>query len=86
MASQYPPIGSKWKERDLRIDRTIEVVRYDVTKHRVRIVCLETDRLTWAKVERFDGKSGGYALVTAKKSPAEAGLKVRAPVRRLDRG
>jgi hypothetical protein len=61
MASQYPPIGSKWKERDLRIDRTIKVVRYDVTMRRVRIVCLETDRLTWAKVERFDGKSGGYA-------------------------
>lgn len=63
MASQYPPIGSKWKERDLRAPRTVEVIRYDVAKRRVRIVCLETDRLTWAKVERFDGKSGGYAAL-----------------------
>ena len=61
MATQFPPIGSQWKERDERVSRTLKVVRYDLGKRRVRIVCLETDRLTWAKVERFDGKSGGYA-------------------------
>ena len=63
MATQYPPVGSTWKERDRRVSRTIKVVRYDEAKRRVRIVCLETDRLTWAKLERFDGKSGGYARV-----------------------
>ena len=61
MDIQYPPIGSKWKERDLRVQRTIQVVRYDLEKRRVRIACLETDKLTWAKLERFNGKSGGYA-------------------------
>lgn len=75
MAPQFPPIGSQWKERDERVSRTVKVVRYDVPKRRVRIVCLETDRLTWAKVERFDGKSGGYAQVgkaakAQKRSPA----------------
>ena len=60
---QYPPIGSKWKERDVRVSRTIEVVRYDVANGRVRINCIETQRLSWAKPERFNGKSGGYARV-----------------------
>jgi hypothetical protein len=26
----------------------------------VRIHCIETDVLSWAKPERFNGKSGGY--------------------------
>ena len=59
-AFSYPAVGSTWKERDLRTSRTIKVVRYDTSKKLVRIVCLETDRLTWAKVDRFNGKSGGY--------------------------
>jgi hypothetical protein len=29
----------------------------------VRINCLETQRLTWAKPERFNGKSGGYLKI-----------------------
>jgi hypothetical protein len=63
LSSRFPPIGSKWKERDLRVSRTIEVVRYDVANGRVRINCIETQRLSWAKPERFNGKSGGYARV-----------------------
>lgn len=62
-AVQYPPIGSKWNDRDLRTKRTVRVVRYDLSKKLVRIACLETDRLSWAKPERFNGKSGGYARV-----------------------
>jgi hypothetical protein len=61
--SSYPPVGSKWKERDLRVSRTIEVVRHDVANGRVRINCIETQRLSWAKPERFNGKSGGYARI-----------------------
>jgi hypothetical protein len=61
MTTQYPAIGSKWKERDARVARTVEIIRYDVAKRRVRIACLETERLTWAKLERFNGKSGGYS-------------------------
>jgi hypothetical protein len=64
MRIQYPPVGSKWKEVDLRVARTVQIVRYDVAKRRVRIACLETERLTWAKLERFNGKSGGYALLS----------------------
>ncbi len=61
MKIDYPPIGSKWIDRDTRAKRTIEVVRYDVAKRRVRIHCLETETLSWAKPERFNNKSGGYS-------------------------
>jgi hypothetical protein len=63
MKPPYPAIGSKWKEFDLRVDRTLQVIRYDLEKGRVRINCIETERLTWAKPERFNGKSGGYIKV-----------------------
>ena len=56
----FPPIGSKWQERDVRVRRTVEVIRYDLGKRRVRIHCIESDSLSWAKPERFNGKSGGY--------------------------
>ena len=58
---KFPPIGSKWKEMDSRVKRTIEVIRYDTAKKLIRINCIETQRLSWAKPERFNGKSGGYA-------------------------
>jgi hypothetical protein len=84
MITPYPPIGSKWKERDLRVGRTVQVVRYDLAQRRVRIVCLETDRLTWAKLERFNGKSGGYAPIspvphgaTSRRDKAGAGKSLR---------
>jgi hypothetical protein len=68
MPIQYPAIGSKWKDRDLRKPRTVQVIRYDPAKRRVRIACLETDKLTWAKVERFNGKSGGYSALPVSSS------------------
>jgi hypothetical protein len=55
-----PPVGSKWKELDRRVQRTIQIVRHDAENRRVRIYCLETQQLSWAKPERFNGKSGGY--------------------------
>jgi hypothetical protein len=55
----YPQVGSRWKDLDRRVKRTIQVVRLDTAKKRVRIHCIETDVLSWAKPERF-GKSGGY--------------------------
>jgi hypothetical protein len=64
---ELPLIGSQWKDRDSRAKRTIKVVRYDTEKRRVRIYCLETDTLSWAKPERFNGKSGGYAKLAALK-------------------
>jgi hypothetical protein len=61
MGMKFPPIGSKWKELDSRVKRTVEVIRYDNAKKLIRINCIETQRLSWAKPERFNGKSGGYA-------------------------
>lgn len=57
----YPAIGSKWREFDRRVNRTVQIVRYDSATGRVRIYCVETEQLSWAKAERFNGKSGGYA-------------------------
>lgn len=59
--AQYPPVGSTWQERDRRVRRTVRVVRLDTANRRVRIYCPETDQLSWAKADRFNGKSGGYA-------------------------
>jgi hypothetical protein len=58
-----PPIGSTWLDRDPREKRTVKVIRYDAAKQRVRIHCIQTDVLSWAKPERFSGKSGGYARI-----------------------
>jgi hypothetical protein len=63
MKPAYPSIGSKWKDLDSRVKRTVEVIRYDPAKPRIRIACVQTQRLSWAKPERFNGKSGGYAKV-----------------------
>lgn len=52
-----PAIGSKWTARGAR---TVEVIRYDKEKRRVRIHFLDTHTLTWAKAERFNGGSKGY--------------------------
>ena len=60
---KFPPVGSKWRELDSRVQRTIEIIRYDKAKGLIRINCIETQRLSWAKPERFNGKSGGYARV-----------------------
>jgi hypothetical protein len=63
MTMRLPPIGSTWLDRDPREKRTVQVIRYDAQKRRVRIHCIETDVLSWAKPERFNGKSGGYARI-----------------------
>jgi hypothetical protein len=56
----FPPIGSKWRDADRRAKRTVQVVRLDMESKRVRIHCIETDILSWAKPERFNGTSRGY--------------------------
>src|SRR5262245_8733979 len=64
MRAAYPPVRSKWKEVDTRVQRNVEFIRHDMLNRRVRINCLETQKLTWAKPERFNGKSGGYQRTT----------------------
>ena len=60
----FPPIGSKWRDADRRAKRTVQVVRLDLESKRVRIHCIETDILSWAKPERFNGTSRGYIPLT----------------------
>lgn len=60
VSSDFPPVGSKWRDADRRATRTVQVIRLDTGSRRVRIHCIETDILTWAKVERFNGTSRGY--------------------------
>jgi hypothetical protein len=69
---QLPPIGSQWKDRDVRERRTVKVIRYDLDKRKVRIHCIETDTLSWAKPERFNGKSGGYARLNTRTKGSKA--------------
>jgi hypothetical protein len=55
----FPPIGSFWKENDPRAwGLRKEVVAHDLKRRRVQF---NTRR--WAKVERFNGKRGGYTQV-----------------------
>lgn len=72
MKTEYPPVGSKWQELDRRVKRTVQVIRHDVTNRRVRIACIETERLSWAKPERFNGKRGGYAPLSSTISKSSA--------------
>jgi hypothetical protein len=60
---KLPPIGSTWLDRNPRESRTVKVIRYDAERQRIRIHCMETDVLSWAKPERFNGKSRGYARI-----------------------
>ncbi len=66
-SQQYPQVGSRWQDRDRRAKRTVQVIRIDESNRRVRIHCIETDVLSWAKPERFNGKSGGYQPLTGAK-------------------
>jgi hypothetical protein len=63
MKLEYPDIGSKWIDLHSNVERIVEVIRYDPARPRIRIACLQTQRLSWAKPERFNGKSGGYAKI-----------------------
>lgn len=60
----FPEVGSKWRDADRRAKRTVQVVRLDLETKRVRIHCIETDILSWAKPERFNGTSRGYIRLT----------------------
>lgn len=65
--SEQIAIGQRWKERDGRFNRIVTVVGFDPVSGKVLISY--AGKTTKAKPERFNGKSGGYALV----SPALAG-------------
>ena len=57
----WPPIGSCWKENDPRpISGRRTVIAHDKAKGKVQLGGYPK---TWAKVERFNGKRGGYSQV-----------------------
>ena len=60
----YPAVGSHWKEVDPRINRVVEVVAHDTARRKVGITRMHSIQVTWAKVERFNGKRGGYRPAT----------------------
>ena len=67
-ADGWPPIGSVWKENDKRsLQLPRKVLAHDRAKGKVQLDGYPT---TWAKVERFNGKSSGYSRVD---SPDAAG-------------
>ena len=54
-------IGQRWKEKDKRFDRIVEVVGWDIPRGRVKIKYVRT---TWALAYRFgSGRSNGYSLI-----------------------
>ena len=63
-------IGQKWREMDKRFDRTVFVVGFEHGLRRghvadwVQIAPSVNLRMfaTWARLWRFNGKSGGYKL------------------------
>ena len=55
MNLEYPRIGSKWKDRDLRVKRTVDVIRYDLVTRRVR---------TWSHLGHADTNARVYLAQT----------------------
>ena len=57
-------IGQRWREVDPRFTRIVEVIGLDEEKQKVQIQWV---RKSWARLSRFNGKRGGYALFSAGK-------------------
>lgn len=73
MAEALPPIGSRWQECDKRFTRTVEVVHgYDAIEDKIRIKNVDTGRITWARAERFNGKSSGYKRLEQREPQSHA--------------
>lgn len=59
---ERPPIGSRWKENDPRVERIVTVLGYE---ERTGQVCITSKPgvISWANPKRFNGKRGGYSRV-----------------------
>lgn len=57
---EWPPIGSFWQENDPRSSGRREVLAHDRKRGKVQLAGYPR---TWAKVERFNGRRGGYSPV-----------------------
>lgn len=57
----WPPIGSWWRENDYRGGTVAkQVIAHDKVRGKVQLMGAIR---TWASVNRFNGKSGGYTRV-----------------------
>jgi hypothetical protein len=57
-------IGQRWKEVDPRTERVVEILELTDDGKRARIRTVGSGGWgSWAKLARFNGKRGGYALV-----------------------
>jgi hypothetical protein len=54
-------VGQRWRENDRRFSRVVEVVGIDTEKQKIQVKYVRT---TTASLSRFNGKYGGYSLVT----------------------
>ena len=64
-------IGQLWREVDSRFERIVRVANTDSVSEKVQIECTSVGSnfgrgsgARWAKLSRFNGKRGGYALTT----------------------
>lgn len=71
------PLGSRWRENDPRHDRIVQVVNYLEDRLKVGIATVQEDgslaeRITWAKVERFNSTARGkYSRVGRRCRPKD---------------
>lgn len=61
---EMPPVGSRWKDNDPRIERTVVVIGV-TTRGKVWLKNEKNNRRTSADPERFNGKSHGYTRIDA---------------------
>ncbi len=47
--------GQKWREKDSRFHRVVEITGWDADKQKVQL-----NGRTWAALKRFNGKTSGY--------------------------
>lgn len=52
-------LGQRWREADRRYTRVVTVIAIDEANKRVQIQWVVK---TWARLDRFNGKSNGYKL------------------------
>lgn len=57
-------VGQHWQENDTRFARIVEIDYLMPDRGKVKIRNLLTRRVTTASIDRFNGKRGGYSLVT----------------------
>lgn len=59
-------VGQKWEEQDPRNPRKVQVLA--VEPERIKITCVSYESYSaparWVKRQRFNGKRGGYSLLT----------------------